>query len=125
MRTRFVLAYAAALLVLAICSSCGGGGGGGGSAGEGDPASHADVAITWLDDESVTGWVVHWGAASRGYTHEVNVSKPASDADGNVTVIIAIDGEASSRFYFAITSYDPSGNASAFSNELSTDAITD
>ena len=124
MRTRFVSAYAAALLVLAICSSCGGGGGGG-SAGESAPASHADVAITWRDDESVAGWVVHWGTASRVYTHEVNVSKPASDADGNVTVVVAVDAETSLRFYFAITSYDVLGNSSDFSNELSTDAISD
>ena len=124
MRTRFVLAYAAALLVLAICSSCGGGGGGG-SAGGGDLVSHADMAITWRGDEDVAGWVVHWGTTSREYTHDVNVAKPTSDADGNVTVVIAVDGETSSRFFFAITSYDAAGDTSDFSNELSTDAITD
>jgi len=83
------------------------------------------VAITWRDDESVAGWVVHWGTTSRVYIHEVNASKPVSDVDGNVTVVVAVDGAAASRFYFAITSYDASGNSSDFSNELSTDAITD
>ncbi len=126
MRTRSVFALAAALLVLAVCSSCGGGGGGG-SAGERNPTLHADVAITWRDADDVAGWVVHWGTASRVYDHTVDVAKPAADGDGNVTVVIAIDGVTESFLYFALTSYDAAANSSAYSNELalSTDAISD
>jgi hypothetical protein len=122
MRTRTVFASAAALLVLASCTSCGGGGGSSGSAGGGGaPTSTADVAITWrTTDESVAGYVVHWGTASRDYAHDVDVSKPTEDAQGTVRVVIALPTEAfDTTYYFAISSYDAAGDASAYSNELS------
>jgi hypothetical protein len=121
MRTRLVSASAAALLVLAICASCGGGGGSGGSAGDGGPApadtAPANVALTWRGSEEVAGYVVHWGTVSREYAHEVDVLRPPMDADGNVTVVIALDAGAA-VYYFAITSYDGAGSSSDYSNEL-------
>jgi hypothetical protein len=123
MRTRTVFASAGVLLTLASCVSCGGGGGGSsGSVGGGRaPPSSADVAITWRGpDANAAGYVVHWGTASRTYAHDVDVSKPVADAQGTVRVVIALptDGSAST-YYFAISSYDASGGASAYSNELS------
>jgi hypothetical protein len=125
MRTRTVLASAAALLLLAVltsCASCGGGGGGGGSAEEGSaPGSH--VAVTWIGSDDAAGYVVHWGIVSRAYSHDIDVLKPVADAQGTVTVVVALDGDATvSAYYFAITSYDSAHNASGYSNELSIDA---
>ena len=92
-----------------------------------NPTVRANLAITWRGTDDISGWLVHWGTASRVYGHEVDVGKPATDADGNVTVVIAIDGETESFLFFAITSYDSAGNSSEYSNEiaLSTDAISD
>jgi hypothetical protein len=125
MRTRTVFASAAALLVLASCTSCGGGGGGSGGStrGDGVPASTADVAITWRGtDTNVAGYVVHWGTESGVYAHDVDVSKPMADAQGAATVVIAVPtDDPASTYYFAISSYDAFGGASAYSNELSID----
>lgn len=125
MRTRVVFAFARALLVLAICSACGGGGGGG-STGGSTSAPDTTVALTWRSsDADVAGYVVHWGTAARAYSHDVDVSEPSADAEGNVTVVIALDGgDPASRYYFAITSYDAGGNSSGYSNELSTDGAS-
>jgi hypothetical protein len=125
MRTRLVSASAGALLVLAICASCGGGGGSGGSAGDGGAApadtGPANVSLTWRGSEDIAGYVVHWGTVSRAYSHDVDVLKPPMDADGNVAVVIALDGGAAAAvYYFAITSYDAAGNSSDYSNELAT-----
>jgi hypothetical protein len=127
MRTRNAFAFAAALLVLAICASCGGGGGGGGGSAGGDTASDGQrtVALTWRGSDGVTGYVVHWGAESHAYAHEVDVQKPVADAAGNVTVMIALgSGDVASTYFFAITSYDAVRNSSDFSNELSIDTAT-
>lgn len=129
MRTRTVLVSAAALLVLAICASCGGGGGGG-SAGGGEVApgenAQRSVALTWSASDAATGYVVHWGTTSGVYSHDVDVRKPVADAHGQVTIVIMLDGAdpTITRYFFAITSYDDVGSASAYSNELSIDAST-
>ncbi len=103
--------------------SCGGGGGGSNESarsGSGG-ASTADVAVTWRDGGAdVAGYVVHWGAASGRYTHDVDVAKPVADAQGIVTAVIALPIEdPSATFYFTISSYDGGGGMSANSNELS------
>jgi len=130
MRTRSVLASVALLLVVASCMACGGGGGGGSSdeaGGNAGPASTADVAITWrATDPNVAGYVVHWGAAPGAYSHDVDFAKPMADAEGTVTVVIAVPiaGVESSAYYFAISSYDVLGGTSSLSNELSIDVST-
>jgi hypothetical protein len=118
MRTQTVLALAMALL-LAGLSSCGGGGGGSNQRAGG--VSTADVAITWRGTaEDVAGYLIHWGTASGSYTHDVDVADPVADAQGIVTVVIALPIEDSSTtLYFAMTSYDAAGATSAYSNELS------
>ncbi len=116
------------LLALAFCAACGGGGGGGGgSAGGGSSGptvqTPASVALTWSSSDAVAGYVVHWGAAARTYSHGVDVRKPVADAQGTVMVVVALDArEYAATYYFAITSYDADGNSSAYSNELSIDA---
>ena len=126
MRTRTVLVSAAALLVLAICTSCGSGGGGRGAGGaEVTPDAPTSVAITWSGSDAATaGYVVHWGATSGTYAHDVDVRKPAADGNGEVTVVMTLDGAdpSAARFFFAITSYDDAGASSAYSNELSIEA---
>jgi hypothetical protein len=107
--------------------SCGGGGGSGRSAeADGRPESTADVAISWRGtDANVAGYVVHWGTTSHVYDHDVDAAKPVADAQGTVTVVIALPADVSaSTYYFAISSYDASGGASADSNELSIDVAT-
>ncbi len=126
MRTQLRLALVAALLVLAG-ASCGGSGGSGGSAGgDGEAASSVRVQVSWLDtDASVAGYVLHWGTTSRVYTHEVDVAKPVADAKGTVMVEVGISVDPSTTtYYFAISSYDASGGASGYSNELSVDVTS-
>jgi len=122
MRTRSSFTSVAVLVVLVGCLSCGGGGGGSSQSGS-EAAPSAQVALSWRsDDPSVAGYIVHWGTASRSYTHDVDVSKPTADAQDVVTVALAIPVDvSSSTYFFAITSYDGAGGSSAFSNELSVD----
>lgn len=83
------------------------------------------VALTWSGDDAVAGYVVHWGNATRTYAHDVDVLKPAADAQGRITVVVALDGaDAAPTYYFAITSYDAAHDSSELSNELSIDAAT-
>jgi hypothetical protein len=80
------------------------------------------VQLTWRGDDAVAGYVVHWGTASRDYVHDLDVQKPAKDANGAVTVVIAFDAaETVATFYFAVTSYDVAHVESAYSNELPVD----
>lgn len=106
-------------LLLAGLSSCGGGGGGSNQRAGG--VSTADVAITWRGTaEDVAGYLVHWGTASGSYTHDVDVANPVADAQGIVTVVIALPIEdGATTYYFALSSYDAAGATSAYSNELS------
>lgn len=112
-----------ALLVLAICASCGSGGGGGSAGGESaapGAQAPASVALTWNGADTAAGYVVHWGTASRAYSHDIDVRKPVADEHGAVMVVLALDAdEQAATYYFAITSYDAAGNSSVYSNELS------
>jgi hypothetical protein len=122
MRTQLVWAFALALLLAGLLSCGGGGGGSSGRAGDGtDSGSTADVSITWRQSAAgVAGYVVHWGTASREYSHEVDVANPSADADGIVRAVLSLPIEDSSAtYYFALSSYDGIGAMSAYSNELS------
>lgn len=79
------------------------------------------MQLTWRGADDVTGYVVHWGTASRVYVHDVDVQKPPAHANGAVTVVITLDASDAATYYFAVSSYDATRTASAYSNELSID----
>lgn len=107
---------AACALVAVIGASCGGGGDG-----EEEATNSAiDVAVTWRANEpAVAGYVVHWGTASRTYSHDIDVQMPASDTDGLIMVAIRLDPDDSEpTYFFAITAYGSDGASSGYSNEV-------
>ena len=76
--------------------------------------SQADsVSITWsppVPSNSVAGYKIYWGHASRGYTERVDVGDALTWAVTNLSPSLT--------YYFAITAYNASSNESDFSAEL-------
>lgn len=76
-----------------------------------------DVTLSWdqpvsSNDTLITGHKVYYGTSSGNYTNGVDA--------GNVTTCNITGLTAGMTYYFAVTSYDSSGNESGFSNEIST-----
>ena len=71
------------------------------------------VYIAWnnVNDKDLAGYKVHYGFMSRTYDTEIDVNKNTNyltkELDEGVT------------YYFAVTSYDSTGNASEYSTEIS------
>jgi hypothetical protein len=59
----------------------------------------------------LAGFKIYYGNSSRAYTQSIDVSNPGVSS-------YYIDGLAAGTYYFAVTSYDFSGNESAPSNEV-------
>lgn len=59
----------------------------------------------------LAGFKIYYGNASRAYTQSINVSNPGVSS-------YYIDGLVAGTYYFAVSSYDFSGNESAPSNEV-------
>jgi hypothetical protein len=100
--------------------ACGGGGGGSGSdsTDDGGFTSTGSVAIRWQATPDADGYIIHWGATSGVYEHELDVGRPMGD-DGVLSFVL--DGVPTpTTVYIALTSYDAAGAESPFSNELST-----
>lgn len=78
----------------------------------------ADVTLAWdaNNEPQVSGYRVYYGTASRIYSSSINTGKVA---------IYRVTGLADeTRYYFAVTACDASGNESAYSNEVSTTTPT-
>jgi len=105
-------------LLLLSGAGCGGGGGGGGGGGEPQPSSDTSgVRLTWRGGgQEVAGYVVHWGTESHSYTQTLDVGSPSLSPEGLVIVVVTV--ESAPIYYFAVTSYDASGQSSSYSNEL-------
>ena len=60
-------------------------------------------------EPEISGYMIHWGVASRTYTESVDVGN-----QNRYTLSGLSDG---STYYFSITAYDGLGNESSYSNE--------
>lgn len=118
--------FGAALLI--ILAGCGGGGastsggtGGGGDAGGGGGGSvAASVTLEWeapttrADGSALldlAGYRVHYGTEPGNYSATVDI--------GAATTCVIEDLTQGDTYFFAVTSYDSSGNESEPSNEIS------
>lgn len=123
-RTRS-LARSAALIVLgAALASCGGGGGGGSSGGSGgggtNPPPSGSLTIGWSanTDADLAGYKVYYGTTSRHYQQ----AKGAGVGAGTATQLTVTGLTLGTTYYLSVTSFDKSGNESAYSAEVSGEA---
>nr|NIO21048.1 hypothetical protein [Candidatus Aenigmarchaeota archaeon] len=79
------------------------------------PASTLTLAWDPNTESDLSGYRVYYGIRSSDYDFVIDT--------GNVTQYAVTGLEPETRYYFALTAYDTSGNESAFSGEVS--AITD
>jgi len=77
------------------------------------PAMAADVTLQWNanSEPDLSGYKLHYGTSAGVYTTSVNV--------GNVTTRTVSGLSNNTRYYFAVTAYDSSGNESGYSVEFS------
>jgi hypothetical protein len=77
------------------------------------PLAAQSVILTWnpSTDPAVAGYRIYYGTASHDYTNTVVV--------GNVTTATISGLTAGTTYFFAATTYDSTGDESAFSNEAS------
>lgn len=80
-------------------------------------AYSADVTLEWdpNTEADLAGYKIHYGTTSGQYVQHVDV--------GNVTHY-TITGLSDGVYYFAATAYNTSGIESAYSNEISTEIVT-
>jgi hypothetical protein len=104
------------MLSLAACGS-----GGGNAVGASGTAS-SDVGVVKLAWDAprnsdgtlasnISGYYVHYGNSSGDYDKKIKIG---------LDTTCSIRGLTSGTYYFAVSSYDSSGNESTFSNEAST-----
>ncbi|MDH4290527.1 MAG: fibronectin type III domain-containing protein [Aquincola sp.] len=104
------------LALVVIATSCGGGTGstsGGGT----DPGTTATLQWEAPADPNVRGFRVYYGTASRAYSQ----TKGAGIDAGQATRFVIANLQGGRTYYFAVTSYDASGNESDYSNEATKD----
>jgi len=70
----------------------------------------APLVLAWDAAAGATGYIIHYGNASRSYTSTVNV--------GNTTMPSLSALDPAKVYYIAVTAYDDAGNESTFSNEI-------
>ena len=121
-RVFFNLSFAALLAVL-LLSGCGSGGGGESASGGTEPPTGASptgapstAILAWdaVTATNLNGYRIYYGTNPGRYLQSVgqgiNVGRVES---------YTLNGLASgTRYYFAVTAFDTSGNESAFSNEV-------
>jgi hypothetical protein len=70
----------------------------------------APLTLAWDASAGATGYIIHYGTASRNYT--------ATDNVGNTTTAALSALDPAKVYYMAVTAYDDAGNESDFSNEI-------
>jgi len=133
-----VFALLFVFLFIISLAGCGGGGGNGPTPASGNPNSGGGTgetggsgdtegggsatgvaSLTWIAPTTnsngsqltdLAGFRVHYGTASRTYTHVIDVQNVTSYAVNNLPA---------GTYYFAVTAYNSLGNDSDFSNEVS------
>lgn len=123
-RTRTVNSFSAALLVLVLpllLAACGGGS----ASGSNTPAvavspssstTSNSAILAWDSPTSATnlsGYRVYYGTAPGAYLQPYGQGISV----GNVTTYSLMGLSNGTRYYFAVTAFDTSGNESAYSNE--------
>lgn len=75
--------------------------------------SPKNLTLTWNPSPTpgVTGYRVYYGSASGNYTTNFSVGNATNNTFTNLV--------SGATYFFAITAYDPLGNESSFSNEIS------
>jgi Malectin domain len=73
-------------------------------------AMAASLTLAWDASAGATGYVIHYGSASRQYTATVDV--------GNTTTAALSALDPAAVYYLAVTAYDGAGDESDFSNEV-------
>lgn len=119
--------FAAAALALAGCGSGGAvdGGGAGANLGGGPPppappgpeTGATPVLLSWdaNTEPDLDGYRLYYGVAPGTYQNVLDV--------GNVTTATVTSLQPGTRYFFAVTAYDVSGNESGFSNEVFKDVL--
>ncbi|MBI5197014.1 MAG: fibronectin type III domain-containing protein [Nitrospirae bacterium] len=120
----WVQCLASLILFTLFLSGCGGGDGpsannGGGTPGGGTQDNTAtlswDPVTTYADEtpiqDALAGYKVYYGIESGNYTATIDV--------GNVTTYTVDSLEPGTKYYFAVTAYDDSGNESGYATEVS------
>jgi hypothetical protein len=70
----------------------------------------ASLTLAWDASAGATGYIIHYGTASRNYTATVEV--------GNTTTASLSGLDPAKVYYMAVTTYDDVGDESKFSNEI-------
>jgi Malectin domain len=72
----------------------------------------APLTLAWDAAAGATGYLIHYGTASRHYTATVQVT------DGHTTTAALSALDPAQVYYMAVTAYDDAGDESDFSNEI-------
>jgi hypothetical protein len=72
----------------------------------------APLTLAWDASAGATGYLIHYGTASRHYTATVKVT------DGHTTTAALSALDPAQVYYMAVTAYDDAGDESDFSNEI-------
>lgn len=124
-RSQIINPFNAAILALALpllLAACGGGGGGvsgnsspAGAVGPSSATTSNSAALAWdtVTATNLAGYRVYYGTAPGNYLQP----RGQGISVGNVTSYTAIGLSNGTRYYFAVTAFDTSGNESGYSNE--------
>jgi hypothetical protein len=80
------------------------------------PSATASATLAWSGpaDARVQGYRVYYGTTSRSYLQGQGAGLDA----GSSTQLVVNSLQSGSTYYFAVTSYDSTGNESDYSNEV-------
>jgi hypothetical protein len=108
---RALLAAALTAAVSIHLAGCGGGGGSGDSSPP-PPSGSGTAVLEWdpVVAADLSGYRVHYGTASGSYQQTVNA--------GSSTAYTLNGLSSGTRYYFAVTALDSSGQESGYSNEV-------
>jgi hypothetical protein len=109
---KLLFALVLSLFLMLFVAGCGSGSGGGSNsvAGSAKLAWDTPRNSDGTPVSNIAGYKVHYGTSSRNYDKTVN---------NGIETTCTISGLSPGTYYFAVTSYDSSGNESGFSNEAS------
>lgn len=101
------------LITFLFIAGCGGGGGGDSGGNTQGSGGAANINLAWdaSSTSDVSGYKIHYGTVSGNYSTVVDVGNAISYALSNL--------HSGVTYFFAVTSYDSSGQESDYSNEIS------
>jgi fibronectin type 3 domain-containing protein len=102
------------MLSVALLGSCGGGGGSSGQSAAAGGKSSVTLAWDPVAAPNVAGYRVYYGTSTGIYSQPQGSGLEA----GTATTFTAMGLNGGTRYYFAATAYDNTGNESDYSNEV-------